>query len=343
MPRNLQLIFFIFFLGINIVEAQTIGGSSVYNFLKLPQHSLTGALGGRNVSSFSAEIGLVTENPALLGEINHGQVSANFTYLAPTLTALNAIGGYHSEKLKTSFAVSINHLQYGNLDQTDPAGNVLGTFNPYDQVAQVSASRLYGEKWYYGISIKYIQSRYGAYSSNAIASDIGLAYFDEENLLQVGFSAKNMGTQLKTYAGMGEDLPFDMVIGITKQLEKAPIRFSLTAQRIHQYDLLYNDTLFNIDNFGRSSKSGFINKIMNHFIFATDILIGEKLVVTGGYNFLRRNELRIPNLSSGLTGFSYGINLKLKKLDFYFSRSHYQSSLAHTQTGFGYKFAQKQN
>lgn len=343
MPKNLSFLFLFLLLDISIPVAQTIGGNATYNFLKLPQHPLSGALGGRNVSSFSAELGLLSENPALLRKINHGQISGNFTFLAPTLIAMNAIGGYHAEKLKTSFAFSINHLQYGNFDQTDPAGNILGTFNPYDQVVQVSASRFYGDRWNYGVSLKYIQSRYGSYSSIAIASDIGLTYFDENKLLQVGFAAKNMGVQIKTYAGMGEDLPFDMVIGITKQLEKAPIRFSITAQRIHQFDLMYRDTLFNVDNFGQSNKSGFVDKIISHFIFATDILIGDKLVFTGGYNFLRRNELKIPNLSSGLTGFSYGMNLKLKKLDFYFSRSHYQSSLAHIQTGFGYKFAQKSN
>ena len=318
--------------------AQTIGGSSIYNFLKIPQHPSTGALGGKNISNFTGELGMVAENPALLRDFNHGNLSTSFTFLAPTLSMLNAAGAYHVTNIATTFSFGVNHLQYGNIDQTDAAGNSLGIFNPFDQVVQISAARTYNTNWHYGIALKYVHSSYGAYRSSAVASDVGLAYYDEEKLFQAAFSAKNMGTQLKTYAGMGEDLPFDLSLGMTKQLEKAPIRFSLTAQRIHQFDIIYNDTLFNADNYNNNKKAGFGEKLISHFILATDVLIGKKLVFTAGYNFLRRKELKVSNLSNGFTGLSYGLNYKLNKLDFYFSRMHYQSSIGLTQVGFSYKF-----
>jgi hypothetical protein len=319
------------------LQGQTLGGSSVYNFLKIPPHPHVGALGGRNISNFSGELALALENPSLLRASNHGNVSSNFTFLAPTLTMLNANGAFHIPKIATTFAIAANHLQYGNIDQTDASGNTLGIFNPFDQVVQLTASRSYNVKWHYGISLKYINSRYGAYKSSAVASDVGLTYYDEERLFQAGFSARNMGTQISTYAGTGEDLPFDLSLGITKQLEKAPIRFSLTAQRIHQFDIIYNDSIFNTDNFGINPKNEFVNKLLSHFVAATDILLGDNFVFTAGYNFLRRKELIVPNLSNGLTGVSYGLKVKLNRLDFYFSRSHYQSNTALTQVGISYK------
>jgi hypothetical protein len=321
-----------------ILFAQTIGGSSIYNFLKVPQHPLTGALGGRNISSFCGELGMVAENPALLNELNHGNLSTSFTLLAPTLSMLNAAGAFNVKNISTTFAFGINHLQYGSIDQTDASGNSLGIFNPFDQALQISGARTYNKNWHYGIALKYVNSSYGAYRSSAIASDVGLAYYDEEKLFQVGFSAKNMGTQLKTYAGVGEDLPFDISLGITKQLEKAPIRLSMTAQHIHQFDIIYIDTIFNSDNFNLKKRVGFGEKLISHFILASDLLLGSKLVFTAGYNFLRRKELKVSNLSNGFTGLSYGMNYKLNKLDFYFSRSHYQSAIALTQVGFSYKF-----
>jgi len=323
------------------LQGQTLGGSSVYNFLKIPPHPHVGALGGRNISNFSGELALALENPSLLRASNHGNVSSNFTFLAPTLTMLNANGAFNIPKIATTFAIAANHLQYGNIDQTDAAGNTLGIFNPFDQVVQLTASRSYNVKWHYGVSLKYVNSKYGAYKSSAIASDVGLTYYDEERLFQAGFSARNMGTQISTYAGIGEDLPFDLTIGITKQLEKAPIRFSITAQRIHQFDIIYKDSIFNTDNFDINPRNKFFNKLLSHFVVATDILLGDKFVFTAGYNFLQRKELITPNLSNGLTGVSYGLKVKLNRLDFYFSRSHYQSNTALTQVGISYKLIEE--
>jgi hypothetical protein len=163
---------------------------------------------------------------------------------------------------------------------------------------------------------------------------MGLNYADEERMIQFGFAAKNMGIQVKSYGNRKEDLPFDLVVGMTKQLEKAPIRFSLTGQRMHQFDLLYNDTLFNETNFGSQPKTSLGTKIFSHLVIGADIMVGEKIVLTGGYNILRRRELRIQNIASGLTGFSYGFNLHLQRLRFYYARTHYQSSLSHHQISF---------
>ena len=337
------LIFSLLFILFTIQNstAQTLGGSSIYNFLKLPQHPVTAALGGRNVSTFSREAGLITENTALVRSDNNGQVSTNFTFLSPGMNALTATGIYEYKKINTNFGLTIGHIQYGNTDQTDASGNIFGVFNPFDQYVQLTASRKYGSRWHYGSAFKFIHSSYGAFRSSALVVDIGLAYFDKEKKLQFGFSAKNMGTQLKTYSGVGEDLPFDMVIGLTKQLEKSPLRFSITAQKIHQFDLLYNDTTFTIANFGRNKENGFFRKVFSHFIFGTELLIGDKLVLMGGYNFLRSMELRLPSLTNGLTGIGYGLNLKLLKFDFYFSRSHYQTTIAQNQMGITYHVEKK--
>ena len=314
-----------------ILRSQTLGGNAVYNFMKLPMGGQLSALGGKNVSLFSADLSLITENPALLRKDHHGFVSSSFNHLAPFTNALQGIGAYYHQKSNTSFAVGMLHLLYGQETQTDASGNSLGSFRAYDQLISASFAKSYGKRWHYGASLKLIHSNFGVFRSTGLAADVGLTYYDEGKKLQLGFAAKNMGTQLSTYGGKAEDLPFDLVIGITKQLEKAPLRFSLTAQRLHQFDLLYNDTLYNNENFGATSDDGVVRKIFSHFVLGTELLLGDKLVVLAGYNVLRRNELSIKNIASGLTGFSYGLQLKLNRLQIYYARSHYQSTIVQNQ------------
>lgn len=317
--------------------AQTLGGSATYNFLKMQWVPQASALGGRNVSTFNSDVGLFNDNPALLRYQHHGNIAANFAAIAPTVNGLFGSGAYHHEGWNTTFAAGIAHLLYGNETQTDAAGNVMGTFTAYDQMVSLAAARTYGERWFYGATLKFINSRYGPYNSIGVASDIGLNYYDEENMLQVGFASRNMGFQIKRYTNQGEDLPFDLLIGLTKQLEKAPIKLSLTAQRLHQFDLLYQDENFDTENYGTVLRNGFGTKILSHFIAGTDVLVGEKIVLTLGYNMLRRKELQIRNLANGLTGFGYGIRLHLNSLQFQYARTHYQSTYSQHQVSFVYK------
>lgn len=318
---------------------QTLGGSSTYNFLKLQQVPEAAALGGRCVSQIHPGISFLNENPALLREDHHLQGAANFNFLSPGITGMYGLIGYHENRTNTSLAIGISHLLYGEETQTDAGGNVLGNFRAFDQVATFTVSREYGSKWRYGLTMKYIRSQYGSFSSNGLAADVGITYRSNDELSQIGFVVKNIGTQLKTYDGTAEDLPFDMLLGFTRQVEKTPFRFSLTAQRMNRFDILYNDTTFNNENFGLPGLAGWGEKLISHLVVGSEILLGEKITITAGYNLLRRKELSIRNIASGLTGFNYGLNLNLSNLNFHYSRSHFQSGLSHHLVSFNFRLA----
>jgi hypothetical protein len=141
-----------------------------------------------------------------------------------------------------------------------------------------------------------------------------------------------MGAQLSTYAQEREDLPFDMQAGITKRLAKAPLGFSFTAQSLHRFNILYNDTTFNNENeFETNDK--FFNKMMNHFVFAGHIYLGQHLEATVGYNHLRRSELNIGSNGNGLNGFSMGLRVKFQKLQVQYARASYQRNVSYNQLG----------
>jgi hypothetical protein len=330
-------IIIIFLLISAFVSGQTIGGSSAYSFLKLSNTPQLTALGGVNVSQTSNDAGMAFYNPSLLSSSMHTQMNVVFNDFYAGISAYHLSLAYHNEQLNTNFLWGLHYLSYGSLTETDDAGNIYGNIRPNDWVMQVSASRQYLEKWTYGGSLKFIHSDYGQYRSSAVAVDAAVLFRDSSHFFSASVVAKNMGVQIKKYnGGSGEDLPFDLIIGITKRLEKSPFGFSITAQHLHQFDIRYNDTTFNNDNvFGSpvANKKFTFDKIFRHIVIASQIYIGDKLEVSLGYNHLRRQELNIGNGGNGLNGFSLGFGALFSKLQIRYARAYYQNNTAYNQLG----------
>jgi hypothetical protein len=321
------------------LDAQTLGGSSVFNFLKLPNTPQLTSLGGVNISQPSDDVGLAFNNPAQLKPDMHTQMNAVFNSFYAGIKDYHLSLGYHDQKLNTNFCWGLNYFDYGNIQQTDASGNIFGTFRPTDWVMQVSASRSYLEKWNYGATIKFISSNYGQYRSSGIAMDVGVLFTDTANLFTASVLAKNMGFQLKKYDGTNpDDLPFDLQMGLTKRLENAPFSFSVTAQQVHRFNIQYNDTIFNNENgFANGSSKFSFNKLFDHFVFATTIYAGDHIEATAGYNRLRREELDIGKSGNGLNGFSLGLGVIFDKLQIRYARAYYQNNTAYSQLGLNLK------
>ncbi|MFI5186376.1 MAG: type IX secretion system protein PorQ [Chitinophagales bacterium] len=319
------------------VKGQTIGGSSAFNFLNLPNTPQLTGLGGVNVSQTSNDVGMAFYNPALLIPSMHTQMNAVFNSFYASISTYHLSLAYHSTKLNTNFLWGVHYFTYGDIQETDASGNILGSLRPADWVMQVSASRSYLQKWNYGATIKFINSNYGLYRSNAIAIDAGVIFHDSVNLFSASILARNMGFQLrKYYNDNAEDLPFDLIAGVSKRLAKAPFGFSITADHLHQFDIRYNDTTFNNDNnFGSTNnqKKFTFDKIFRHFVIASQIYIGNYLEVSLGYNYLRRQELNIDKTGNGLNGFSVEIGALFNKIQIRYARAYYQNNTAYNQFG----------
>jgi len=121
--------------------AQTLGGNSVFNFLKLSNTPQLTALGGVNISQTSNDVGLAFNNPALLKPSMHTQMNAVFNDFYGGIKVYHLSVGYRNEKLNTNFSGGLNFFSYGNTTETDASGNIMGKFRPTDWVMQVAASR----------------------------------------------------------------------------------------------------------------------------------------------------------------------------------------------------------
>ena len=313
------------------ILSQTIGGNAVFNFLDLPSAARISSLGGINISSQDPDISLAYGNPALLRDSMHAQVAIDFNMMYASIKNYFTCAGYHDKKLNTNFALAVNYIDYGSASLTDPSGNILGSFSASDYSIQLFAAGKYEKNWYYGGSVKFINSTYGQFKSNALALDVGLNFLDNSHSWQFGLVAKNMGTQLKSYTLLKEDLPFDVEFGASKKLAKLPLQISVTVHHIHQFDIRYADTLYQ-----STSSAGFADKIFRHCIFAAQYYIGNKIELTVGYNYLRRSELKISNGGNGWNGYSFGIAALFSKLQLRYARAYYQNNTAYNQLGINF-------
>ncbi|MGE5518650.1 MAG: type IX secretion system protein PorQ [Candidatus Dadabacteria bacterium] len=312
--------------------AQTLGGRAAFNFVQLPATPLLTAAGGINISLPNNEVGLANYNPALLTPSLSKHFNVSFSPFAEGVKSYSLTAAYELKKSATVFGAQVFYMDYGSIPQADAGGNVSGTFRPKDFVVQGSASRAYLQKWRYGATIKFINSSYQQYRANAFAVDVGVLYKDSANGLSAAVLSKNVGFEGKTYAGEKEDLPFDLQVGVTKRLEKAPFAFSITLQHLQNFDINYSDTVFNIDNNNKYDKTA-LHKIFTHFIFATHIFLGNNLEATLGYNVLRRDQLKVGSVANGLTGFSGGLRIKFQKLQLLYSVSSYQKNVLFNHFG----------
>ncbi|MGN6508214.1 MAG: type IX secretion system protein PorQ [Chitinophaga sp.] len=319
-------------------KAQVLGGRQTFAFLDLPPSPQVTALGGITVSQQGTDLSLGLMNPALLRSAMHTQLQVGYSGYPGGVRYSNFAFAYHVPSIATTFATSIQYTGYGAVTHTDAAGNVLGSFRPVDFYWQVSASRRYLEKWAYGISFKYIRSRYLDFRATGFGTDVGIAFRDTASGWQAGLLAKNMGTQFSKYtAGEREGLPFDLQAGVSKRLKHVPLQLSATLHHIYQFDVRYADPaaeeniiIENGDTIRRNG--GAMDNIFRHFVLAAQFEIGQYVEVTAGYNHLRRRELALPN-QGGLSGFSFGLGVIVKKIQLRYARSWYQRSIAFNHIG----------
>ena len=178
----------------------------------------------------------------------------------------------------------------------------------------------------FGTQIKFIQSNYGQFRSNAIAMDVGVRYLSPNGLSQWSILLQNVGTQLK-YFQVKEELPLNLVLGWSKKLANAPLQFSVTAERLS----VWNDNYYDIDFYNAEGyqKPGSLQNIFNHLIVGSQLYIGQSFEIDLGYHFARRFELNLPNQPNSLNGISAGFSFPYKRVQFQYGTGFFQRNNYH--------------
>lgn len=324
-------------------SAQVTGGRFAMEYLRLPNSPHISALGGINVANPEQDISFAFQNPSLMRPSLHNQLGLNYNSYYAGIKVMNLNYGYHLEKQKTDVLFGVQYLNYGSFELTNNIGQQYGTFNAADYAISLGAARQYGERWRYGATLKFAQSRLYDKVARAALMDIGISYHDTANLLTIGVVAKNIGFMATKYnpANSSEPLPFDLQIGIYKRFEHMPLRLMATLHHLYEWDVRYNNpadlqdgSLFGQDTV-TDNKSYFADKLFRHFIFAAELSLGKRVSVNVGYNHLRRSELKIKD-KPATAGFSFGLDLYLNKFQVHYARTFYHVAGAYNEIGINF-------
>lgn len=320
---------FLLLLWIPLGLSAQIGSRHVFDFLNLSPSARIASLGGTNVSTLDDDLNFGYENPALVTDSMHKQVSLSFTnYLAGINFGYASYS--HTFEGIGSFHTGIHYLNSGEMQGADEFGNLTGTFSANELAWVVGISRSWKD-FRYGANVKFISSSLASgmgYTSTGLALDLGGAYQSKSKLFSAGLVLRNIGVQLSTYtsAGNREPLPFQMIVGISNKLRYMPLRFSLTLTNLEHPNLVFVDPdappQLDLNGNEIEPQNQTLDKIFRHLVFSTEFLLGKGFRLRAGYNHLRRQELRSEN-RAGLTGFSLGAGIRVKRFAFDYGFSSY--------------------
>ncbi len=323
MPKPYLLLFLLLFA--YPIQAQ-IGGDNTYEFLNLPQSARLTAMGGIQLSIVDEDVNLATQNPALYNPQMHNQLNFGTVAYLADINYGNIGFARYLDSLDLTGGINLQYINYGEFQQTDVSGQIIGTFTGGEYALSVGVGKQKG-RWSYGANLKMIYSSIIEYSSLGLTADLGGTYYNPEKEFTASLVFKNIGRQITTYTEENiEPMPFDIQLGVSKRLKHLPFRYSITAHNLHRWDIRYDDPNQQEDNslFGEDTieQNYLADKIFRHLIFGGEFYFGKNVRVRVGYNHLRRQELRLQ-YRGGLTGFSFGAAIRIKRFLIEYGRANY--------------------
>lgn len=322
-----SLLFILFCFTTIFINGQ-VGGKTIFSSLSVSDNARVAAQGGYNVSIIDDDVNRFIYNPAAL---NDGMLhSASINYL-PFVADIKktTLAGYFDLKKYGKWGFAFTNMSYGKFNETDVNGNLLAEFKAADN-AFILSKAFHSGNYALGANLTLATSTFSRFSSTAIMFDLGGTWKHPKKDFSVGMVFKNVGLVLSKYTPNVQHLtPFDIQLGLSYKLEHMPLRFSITAHKMHVFDIVYLDperqTTFTEDGDEISLEKTFFDNVFRHFVFGGEFVFSKGFHARVGYNVLRRRELRLESTSGG-SGFSFGFMMRVKKLEFNFTRIFYHVS-----------------
>jgi hypothetical protein len=330
-----KIIIVVFTVFFQCIFAQ-IGGQSVYQFLNLTPSPRIAALGGKVLTVRDFDVNQAAFNPATINMDMHNQLAINYADYFGDISYGSANYAFTFDRHIQTFHAGISYINYGTFEGRDELGFETGNFS--GQEGMLSLGYAYNIPWtdlYVGTNVKFITSILENYSSFGVAADLGLLYVDEKNDINYALVLRNFGTQITTYAGLREKLPFEIMAGISQELEHVPLRWHITLENLQQWDVRFSNpsrSTSTLDGNEIPEEVGFLNNMMRHVILGAELFPGKSFNLRLGYNFRRAEELGILE-QRNFSGMSFGFSIKSNRMRFDYSYARY--TLAANTSMFG--------
>jgi len=303
----------------------------VFEFLSLPTSARITAMGGYAVPTADTDLETALVFPSLLRPELSNLISMNFADYFADIQYGTLAFGRHFEGVGT-FSASLQYIDYGRFIEADETGQIIGEFTAGETGFTIGWGRALNERLSIGSNIKFIHSSLDQATSAGVAVDVSLSYLNPENRFAAGILARNFGRQIFHFRENNpEPLPFDLIIGVSQRLQRAPLRFSLVLHNLHQFDLSYDPLLPQPELLpgqtpdGQSAGervSAFADKLARHVVVGAEFLPSPNFSLHFGYNYRRRQEMQVESRVSTV-GFSWGFGVRIYRFRFSYGRATY--------------------
>ena len=325
MKYNCFLIITLFF---SITGTTQVGGENAYQFLNLSTSARQIALGGE-VLTLMDDVNQPTWNPAVINHKIDNKISANYSsYLAGINIGSLSYARLISRRFGTIHG-NISYLDYGALIGADEQGVETGNFSASDLAISVGyAVILPWTNVFFGANVKLINSNISNFTSTGIAADFGILYYSPYKPYSFTIVARNVGTQIKSFNGTREKLPFKVALGASYQLEFVPLKWYATIDNLQKWDVSVpnpSDQTTDLEGNVTIEDVGFIGNTFRHFVIGAELLPESAINLRLGYNFRRAAELKLQNVRT-FGGISFGFGLKMNRLKFNSAYSKFHSA-----------------
>ncbi len=306
-----------------------LGGETTYQFLNLISSPRQAALGGKVLTNVDYDVTQALFNPATINVDMDNQLAINYTSYLGGIGYGTASYAYTLDRHTQTFHAGVTYINYGSFDGYDEQGNSTGSFTGNEAALSFGCAIQIGySDFYFGGNVKVITSKLEQYNSLGAAVDLGLIYIDNYLNFNAALVVRNLGTQITTYAGLKESLPFEVDFGMSQRLENVPIRWHVTLENLQKWPIATsNPARTTSDLAGNQSdeKVGFLGQVIRHTILGAEIFPEGGFNIRLGYNFRRGEELRILD-QRNFSGVSAGISIKMNKMRFSYTHAKYTSA-----------------
>lgn len=280
-----------------VISATVALPQSTFQFLRLDVSPRAAAMGG-SLTASDDDPDVLFYNPAGISRIKGTPVSFSFTkHLIDVKMA--GLSATHNFEGIGNFGAGFKYINWGDFKGANEFGEFTQDFGAGEIVFNAGYSNFLGDDLSYGVGAEFIYSSIENYSSTGLGFNTGLNYSIPQERINIALSVMHMGTQLSTYAGVTENLPVDVRIGLSKRLQYLPLKFYIDFQRLNED---YNS---------------FFSRF-KHFTFGGEFQIGKSVKVRAGLDNQSRQDFKVANFA-GLAGFSLGLGLNVSTYTFSYS------------------------
>jgi hypothetical protein len=297
-----------------------IGGATTYNFLRLAPSWRTTALGETNITIADFDPTTQLSNPASLNPQMNNWVSFS-TVAHPGGINYGNASYVHDFGKRGTYGFGIQYINYGSSPHTDESGNIIGANLKANEINLYGGgSYRFGKIFSVGANLKLIGSWIDPYKSYGLAGDLAAMIDDTAHRIVASIVAKNIGSQLSTYQGTRESLPFDLQAGVAVGFKGFPVRFHVTLHDLHRWNIRYTDSADSAtsslltDTSQRKNTADPADEFFRHLIVGVEINIKKIVYIDFAYNHQRHQEISQVNRRS-VAGLSIGIGVHIKAVD----------------------------